>query len=86
MRIAKSKRFDRQYNKLSQKIRSQFAERLKLYIEDKNHPLLNVHSLKGKYIGLWSFNVTADIRVIFDESYEDVLILVAIGSHSELYK
>ena len=86
MRIAKAKQFDKQYQKLPLKIQKQFADRLKLYLEDKNHSLLHVHNLKGKYTGLWSFNVTADIRVIFDESYEEVLILVAIGSHSELYK
>jgi len=85
MRIAKAKQFEKQYRKLPVKIQKQFVARLKLYLENKNHSLLHVHSLKGKYLGLWSFNVTADVRVIFDESYEDVLILTAIGSHSELY-
>lgn len=86
MRITKSKQFEKQYTKLPVKVRDQFANRLKLYLENKDHSLLHVHSLKGKYNGLWSFNVTADIRVIFDDSYEDILILVAIGSHSELYE
>lgn len=85
MQIAKGRQFEKQYKKLPLKIQKQFAERLKMYLKDKNHSLLLVHSLKGKYTGLWSFNVTADIRVIFDDSYDDVLILVAIGSHSELY-
>lgn len=86
MRIAKAKLFEKQYKKLPLKIQQQFATRLSLYLEDKNHSLLHVHSLKGRYTGLWSFNVTADIRVIFDDSYDGVLILVAIGSHSELYR
>ncbi len=86
MSIEKGKQFDKQYKKLPEKIQKQFADRLKLYLENKDHSLLHVHSLKGKYKGLWSFNVTADIRVIFDDSYEEVLILVSIGSHSELYK
>lgn len=85
MRIAKAKQFEKQYKKLPVKIQKHFVIRLKLYLENKNHSLLHVHSLKGEYTGLWSFNVTADIRVIFDDSYEGVLILVAIGSHSELY-
>ncbi len=86
MRIAKSSQFTKQYKKLSIKLQKQFSDRLKLYIIDKNHPLLNVHSLKGKHRGLLSFNVTDDIRVIFDVTYEEVLLLVAIGSHSELYR
>lgn len=85
MRIAKAKKFEKQYKKLPSKIQEQFADRLLLFLDDKNHPLLNVHSLKGEYTGLWSFNVTADIRVVFDDSQKDVLILTAIGSHSELY-
>lgn len=85
MRIAKGKQFEKQYKKLSQKIQKQFIERLKLFLEDKNHPLLHVHSLAGKYKGLYSFNVSADIRVIYDDSYDGMIILVYIGSHSELY-
>lgn len=86
MRIAKAKQFQKQYKKLPIKIQKQFVTRLKLYLENKNHSLLRVHSLKGTYSGLWSFNVTADIRAVFDDSYEGVLILVAIGSYSELYE
>ncbi len=85
MRVAKSKQFKKQYIKLPKKTQQQFAKRLKLYLEDKNHGLLNVHHLKGKYKGLLSFNVNADIRVVLDDSYEEVILLVAIGSHSELY-
>ncbi len=85
MRIAKAKRFEKQYKKLPQKTQKKFVTRLKLYLEDKNDPLLNVHRLKGPYTELWSFNVTADIRVVFDTSFDGVLLLVAIGSHSELY-
>lgn len=86
MYITKSRQFKKQYKKLSIKLQKQFSDRLKLYLVNRNHILLNVHSLKGKYRGLLSFNVTADIRVIFDDSYEEVLILVAVGSHSELYE
>lgn len=85
MRIAKSRQFEKQYRKLPSKTRKQFAERLALFVENKQHSLLNVHSLKGSYAGLWSFNVAGDTRVVFDDSYDGVVILVAIGSHSELY-
>ena len=85
MKISKSKQFEKQYRKLPTKQREKFAERLRLYPENKNHELLHVHSLSGAYKGLWSFKVSAAIRVIFDDSYPQVLLLVAIGSHSELY-
>jgi len=85
MRIAKGKQFEKQYKKLSPKIQKKFTERLKLFLEDKNHPLLHAHGLAGKYKSLHSFNVSADIRTIFDDSYDDMIILVYIGSHRELY-
>ncbi len=85
MHIAKSKKLEKQYKKLPIGLQKQFAERLRLYLKDKNHSLLHAHSLAGEYKGLWSFNVSADLRVIFDDSYTNVVILVAIGSHSELY-
>lgn len=86
MRIVKSRQFEKQYRKLPAKLKKQFADRLAMFLENKNHSLLRVHSLSGNFDGLYSFNVSADIRVIFDSSYDGVLILVAIGSHSELYK
>jgi addiction module RelE/StbE family toxin len=50
-----------------------------------NHPILKTHKLSGKLKDLWSFNVTGDVRVVFDKSQKNVIILVDIGSHSELY-
>ena len=85
MHIAKGKQFEKQYNKLSPKIQKQFTDKLRLFLKDKNHPLLHTHGLAGKYKGLYSFNVSADIRAIYDDSYKDTIILVYIGSHSELY-
>lgn len=85
MRIAKGKWFEKQYEKLPVRTQKQFIVRLKLFLDNKDHPLLNVHSLTGKYQGLYSFNVNADMRVIYDDSYDDTIILVYIGSHSELY-
>lgn len=85
MQVARSKQFDKQYKKLAAKIQKQFTVRLKLFLEDRDYYLLQVHSLSGKYKGLWSFNVNADVRVVYDDSYEGVLILIAIGTHSQLY-
>ncbi len=86
MYLARSTTFKKQYLKMPVKIRKQFGEKLKLFLEDKNHPLLHTHQLTGKYKGLQSFNVNADVRVVFQIRDKDTLYLAAIGSHSELYK
>ena len=85
MKIETTKKFDKQFKKLPTKIQKEFGKRIALFLTDRNHTLLHTHKLSGNLNGLWSFNVTADIRVIFDDSYQDVVILVAIGSHSKLY-
>ncbi len=85
MRITTTKKFDKQFKKQSSKIQKEFATRIYLFLEDIHNPILNTHTLSGKLKDLWSFNVSGDIRVIFDKSFDDIIVLEAIGSHSELY-
>ena len=85
MRISTTKKFDKQFKKQSAKIKREFAKKVEMFLIDINNPLLHIHKLKGAYKGLWSLNVTSDVRVVFDKSYEPIIIFVAIGSHSELY-
>jgi addiction module RelE/StbE family toxin len=50
--------------------------------------LLRIHSLKGKYSGYFSFNVTDDWRALFKikESRNKLIITFhSIGTHSKLY-
>jgi addiction module RelE/StbE family toxin len=85
MRITKSKRFDKQYAKLSKKVKEQFSERLILFVREPKNPLLKIHSLVGEFAGLQSFNVNADVRVMYEVQNDTVVLLVAIGTHSQLY-
>lgn len=86
MKIITTKKFDKQLHKQPQKVIREFKKRILVFLEDINHPTLKTHKLSGKLKDLWSFNINSDIRVIFDKSNKDVIILVSIGSHSELYK
>ena len=85
MEIRYSTQFKKQYKKLTKRTRLRFQERFVIFLEDQNSPQLHVHKLSGKYDGLWSINVTGNIRAIFDAHYKDIVIFVAIGSHSKLY-
>ena len=86
MIITTSKKFDKQFKKQPKNIRDEFQVRIDVFADDINSRILNIHKLSGKLKDLWSFNVSGDIRVIFDKSKKDYIILVAIGSHSELYQ
>lgn len=84
MSISRHKDFKKDYQKLSKKIKEKFAERILLFEKDEFNPLLNNHSLRGKYSGYRSINITGDLRAIYRKSSSDV-IFIAIDSHSNLY-
>ncbi len=80
------KRFLKQFRKLPRSVQNAFQSRRDLFLQNPADPLLRIHELHGNFIGYKSFNVNADIRVVYKDLDEDTLILVAIGSHSELYE
>lgn len=86
MKIRLHRNFLKAYSKQLNKIKDKFKERRNLFIKDMFHPLLNNHSLSGKYEGCRSINITGDIRAIFYVKTDGDVIFINIGSHSELYE
>jgi len=80
------KNFRKQFDKLSIKIQDKFEEKLDLFLQNMFHPLLNNHSLTGKYEGCRSINITGNIRAIFYVKTESGIVFINIGSHPELYE
>jgi len=78
------KNFTKRLKILPRKVQKRFDERLILFEKDQMNPVLNNHSLKGKYLGCRSINVTGDLRAVFKREL-DTAIFVAIDSHSNLY-
>lgn len=79
-----NKDFKKSYQKLSKKVQKRFEERILLFEQDEFNPVLNNHSLRGKYLGYRSINITGDLRAIF-KKISDNALFVAINSHSNLY-
>ncbi len=84
-RIVVHKRFVKEFRKLAPSVQTSFQKRRDIFLENEKSAVLHVHGLAGKYAGYKSFNVTADIRVIYKEIDEDIFLFVTIGTHSELY-
>lgn len=84
MVIKFDKRFAKQYDTANLKIKNAFQNRLKLFRQNPFNPTLNNHSLKGKYSGYRSINITGDLRAIYKRIGENI-IFVTIDSHSNLY-
>ncbi len=80
------KKFIKDFDKLPVKLQKKFRERLILFLENQNHPLLKNHILTGELGSLRSINVTGDVRVLYQEVEKDRVVFLAIGTHSQLYK
>ncbi len=87
MKIKYSKTFIKHYQKrifLSSSLTSRFDERVKLFLADSKNPLLKDHPLKGKKIGLRSFSITGDIRIIY-QIIEETIYFFDIRTHNQVY-
>ncbi len=85
MEIARHPQFEKKLARLSPKIRHALADRLSLFITDPHHPLLNEHALSGERNGQRSINITGDWRLIYQRVEDDLILLIEIDTHHNLY-
>lgn len=79
------KDFQKDFKKLSPAIQTKFWQRLELWHEQPLNALLNHHVLTGKLQGKHSINITGDVRAIYEERGEVLVIYILIGTHAQLY-
>ena len=63
---------------------------LELLAQDAFDPALKTHKLRGRLEGLWACWIDHDCRIVFTfepdpEADEDMIVLVDIGTHDEVY-
>lgn len=86
MQLFRHKNFTKQYKKLSSTQQTRVDETVLLFTQNPLHPKLRNHSLKGKYHGCNSIDAAPDLRIIFKQEQDYVIvILLKVGSHSQLY-
>ena len=57
-----------------------------LLIEDQELPInLHDHFLVGEYVGMRELHVKPDLLLIYRKIDEDLLQLIRLGSHSEIF-
>ncbi len=81
-----SKHFEKQSAKIQKGVKEALALRLRLFMEDPYNPILNNHALQGSLRHYRSFNVTGDYRVVFEPLDHDVVRLIDVDTHPNLYK
>lgn len=85
MKIIPHRKFKKQFRKLQKSDQKQFEEKIKIFLQNPFHPILNNHELHGKYKGLRSIKITADLRVIYETVKKDIVLFLTIDSHGNLY-
>ena len=71
-------------------LRERIFDVLAILVENPFEPRLKTHKLRGQLEGLWACWVEYDCRIIFvfepdPAGSEELIILVDIGSHDEVY-
>lgn len=85
MIIIRTKHFSKTAIKLSAPVKRALAERLQLFMNDPFNRLLNNHALNGNMQIYRSINITGNYRLIFEQCDTEVVRLIDIDTHSNLY-
>ena len=86
--IKRDKTFEKHFKQRispSEKLRTQFKERLALFVAGELGYPLHDHALTGKLASKRAFSVAGDIRVIYVE-LEDAIAFIDVGSHNQVYR
>jgi len=81
-----SKSFLKSTRRLPKKLQIKLAKQLELLQQNPFHPLLHTKSLVGQLVGLYSFRITRDWRVIFKFENPEVIKLIEVGHRKDIYK
>lgn len=85
MKVSVHKRYGKMWAKLSHKQQSKANTSLKLFLANPSSPKLRLHQLKGSFYPQYSISAGGDLRIHFVKIDEDHIVLVMIGTHSQLY-
>jgi mRNA-degrading endonuclease RelE of RelBE toxin-antitoxin system len=84
MKIVRTDSFKRDFKKLPHHVKKAFDKKIKLFMENIQHPSLRVKKLEG-YENRWEASITMFYRFTF-EVYEGYYLLRRIGPHDILKK
>ena len=93
MTLTTDSKFKRSFKRLVKKnpqLQDKVLAVLETLSNDPFTPSLKSHKLTGRLAGLWACSAAYDCRIIFafkvePETGEDLIVLVDIGSHDEVY-
>ena len=88
MKIRYTKHFQKNFIKripAESSLDKRYLERVTLFLQNRNDPVLKNHKLSGKLTGYFAFSITGDIRVLYYFNSDDEITFIDIGSHNQVY-
>jgi addiction module RelE/StbE family toxin len=86
MQLEFSKEFDKQFKKLNSKQQLKVENAIKQFVIDKSVASLRLHALKGEWKNHFSISAGGDLRIHLKYIEETNVLVVTVGTHSQLYK
>ncbi len=74
-------RFVRHFKRLPKELQEETLEKIALFKLSKNHTVLKVHKLHGKFSDCFSFSVNYKVRIVFEYVSKNEVALLSIGDH-----
>lgn len=88
MIIRKHPSFNKSFKKRvksNSKLVGKTEERIKLFLENTDNPVLKDHKLTGDRKNHRAFWITGDVRIIYYPVSKNEVIFIDIGSHNQVY-
>lgn len=89
IRIRLSGKFDLSYKRLispEPQLKEIILTKIRIFRKKPLDSRLRNHPLKGKLKGKWAFSITDNIRIVYEWKSKNVVRLLAIGKHEDVYK
>jgi len=86
MKLKYSKKFRKELRKLSSKKQLKVKQVIEIFKKNPRDPRLRNHKLHGKIKDRRSISVDSDLRIVFREENNYLLVLfLQIGNHKQVY-
>lgn len=86
MEIRFHKKFDKQFAKLTPKQKKLVIRKMEIFCNNPFANELKNHALSGRLKGKRAFSISYDLRIIFEEFDDYVLVIILdIGTHNRVY-
>ena len=85
LQVRYHKSFKKDYKKLSNNVQDIFNDKILKFLKNPQDAIFKDHALNGPLKGYRAFSIMGDMRVIYLHHDQNLIGLVRIGTHNQVY-